>query len=237
MGLPHRAMVLAAGRGLRMRPLTLDRPKPLIKVNGKPLIDWALDMLQQAGVEEAVVNYHHFGKRLVTYLGARSGPPKIVLSDETDQLLETGGGVVKALPLLGDDPFFIVNADGIWLDGAAALQRLAEAWDPIEMDALLLLVPHKRARGFDGAGDFFLDEDGRLRRRGDAATAPFIFCGIQIASPALFTDTPSGPFSTNTLWDRALSNGRLFGLVHDGSWLHVGTPQGRDDAEAFLRHR
>ncbi|MFN3231424.1 MAG: nucleotidyltransferase family protein [Alphaproteobacteria bacterium] len=234
---PDRAMVMAAGKGVRMQPLTHDRPKPLVDVGGKPLIDWALDMLAAGHIEKSVVNLHHFGEMLKAHLKRREGGPDILFSDESDQLLETGGGVTKALPLLGDNPFFVVNADGIWLDGNRSLDALAKAWRRDDMDALLLLVEHKDALFFEGAGDFLKDDNGRLARPPAGEGAPFIYCGIQLVSPALFTDTPDGPFSTNILWDRAIENGRLFGLVHPHPWLHVGTPQARDDAEAFLRHR
>jgi MurNAc alpha-1-phosphate uridylyltransferase len=233
---PQRAMVLAAGLGLRMRPLTETVPKALIEVGGKTLLDWALDALAAAGVPEAVVNHHHLGEQVVAHLGRRDGGPRIVTSDETDRLLETGGGVVKALPLLGAAPFYVVNADVVLVDGAGdPLRRMAAAWDPARMDALLLVVPKAHAVGLDTAGDFFLEADGRLRRRAPAPEAPLLYCGIQIAAPRLFRDPPDGPFSTNVLWDRALAEGRLFGIEHDGWWLHVGDPPGRDAADAFLR--
>jgi MurNAc alpha-1-phosphate uridylyltransferase len=236
MSLPRRAMVLAAGLGLRMRPLTEDRPKALIDVGGKTLVDWALDAVAKAGVPEAVVNHHYLGEKLVRHLAQRDDRPSLTLSDETDLLLETGGGVVKALPLLGSEPFFVINADVVWTDGPSdTLRRMAAAWDPDRMDALLLVAPKTRAVGFDGPGDFFLEKDGTLRRRAAAPEAPFVYCGVQIASPRLFRDAPEGPFSTNLLWNRALEEGRLFGIEHEGWWLHIGDPAGRDKAEAFLR--
>jgi MurNAc alpha-1-phosphate uridylyltransferase len=187
-------------------------------------------------VPEAVVNHHYLGEKLVRHLKQRNATPRLTLSDETDLLLETGGGVVKALPLLGSEPFFVINADVVWTDGPSdTLRRMAAAWDPDRMDGLLLVAPKTRAVGFDGPGDFFLDQDGRLRRRATAPEAPFVYCGVQIASPRLFRDAPDGPFSTNLLWNRALEEGRLFGIEHEGWWLHIGDPDGRDKAEAFLR--
>jgi N-acetyl-alpha-D-muramate 1-phosphate uridylyltransferase len=189
---PQRAMVLAAGLGLRMRPLTETVPKALIEVGGKTLLDWALDALAAAGVPEAVVNHHHLGEQVVAHLGRRDGGPRIVTSDETDRLLETGGGVVKALPLLGAAPFYVVNADVVLVDGAGdPLRRMAAAWDPARMDALLLVVPKAHAVGLDTAGDFFLEADGRLRRRAPAPEAPLLYCGIQIAAPRLFRSRPT----------------------------------------------
>ncbi len=238
----RRAMVMAAGKGTRMRPLTDAKPKPLVDVSGKPLIDWALDLLGAAGVIEAVVNHHHFGEQLKSHLSKRRETPSVIFSDESDLLLETGGGVVRALPLLGDDPFFVLNADGIWLDDGdpgESLRQLADHFDPRAMDACLLLVPPDKAMGYKGKGDFSIDESGRLARLSDTPGNPvgFAYCGIQVASPTLFADAPEGPFSTNVLWDRAITEGRLFGIRHQGPWLHVGTPKARDDAEAFLRHR
>ena len=233
---PQRAMVMAAGLGLRMRPLTETRPKALIDVGGKTLLDWALDALAQAEVPDAVVNHHYLGGQVIEHLARRSCAPRITLSDETDLLLETGGGVVKALPLLGEAPFYVINADVVWTDGREdTLKRMAKAWDPARMDALLLVALNTRAIGFDGPGDFFIEEDGRLRRRVPAPESPWIYAGVQIVSPRLFRDAPAGPFSTNIVWDRAREEGRLFGLEHDGWWLHIGDPAGRDKAEAFLR--
>ncbi|MEN3953330.1 nucleotidyltransferase family protein [Iodidimonas sp. SYSU 1G8] len=234
--LPRRAMVLCAGLGTRLLPLTSDRPKALVDVAGKPLVDWTLDALAQAGVEDAVVNHHYFGGMLVEHLAARTAPPRVTLSDESALLMDTGGGVVKALPLLGDEPFFIINADVVWTDGGQdTLHRMAATWDPARMDALLLVAPKERTVGFGGAGDFFLEPDGRLRRRKPAPEAPMIYASIQIASAAAFANVPEGPFSNNLIWDRALASGRLFGLEHEGWWLDAGTVDGRDKAEAFLK--
>lgn len=236
MPMPRRAMVLCAGLGLRLLPLTSDRPKALVDVGGKALIDWTLDALAKAGVEQAVVNHHYLGGMLLDHLAARDAAPALTFSDETELLMDTGGGVVKALPLLGDEPFFIINADVVWTDGAQdTLHRMAAAWDPERMDALLLVVPKERTVGFGGPGDFFLEADGRLRRRVPAPVAPMIYGSIQIASAAAFADAPEGPFSNNVIWDRALGRGRLHGIAHEGWWLDSGTVDGRDKAEAFLR--
>jgi N-acetyl-alpha-D-muramate 1-phosphate uridylyltransferase len=228
------AMVLAAGRGLRMRPLTLDRPKPLVTVAGKLLIDYSIDALKRAGVERIVVNTHHFPEQMAAWARERNDKG-IVLSDESDLLLDTGGGVVKALPLLGSEPFFVINSDSFWRDGPEpALDRLSTAFDRESMDALLLLSSHNQAVGFDGPGDFHMDALGRLKRRGSDPTAPFIFAGCHILDPRLLENAPEGPFSMNFAWDKALANGRLYGLRHDGPWLHVGTPEAIPAAEEAL---
>ncbi len=219
-----RAMVLAAGLGVRMRPLTLTCPKPLLRVAGITLLDHALDRLAVAGVETAVVNYCYLGEMIAAHLGGRAAP-RIVLSPEPEPL-ETGGGIKRALRHLGDRPFVSVNADILWLDGAVpAVRRLAEAWDPVRMDALLLMMPVERAHGYHGRGDFAIDTNCRLLRPAEGESAPYVFSGVQIISPRLFADTPEGAFSTNLVWDRALPAGRLCGLVHDGEWFHVGTPE------------
>jgi len=226
-----KAMVLAAGFGTRMRHLTADRPKPMVPVLGRPLIDRALDRVAEVGVTEAVVNLHYRPDMLRAHLTGRK-MPEIAFSDEPDVLLETGGGVTKALPMLGDAPFLVVNSDNIWI-GPDAFAPLAEAWDAAAMDALLMLVPVARAVGYTRAGDFSLD-DGRLVRRGDAPSAPYVFTGAQILSPALFDDVPDGPFSLNLVWDRAIASGRAQGIVHPGGWCDVGTPEGVAEAEAAL---
>jgi len=224
ISVPTHAMVLAAGLGVRMRPLTLTCPKPLLTVAGITLLDHALDRLAAAGVETAVVNYCYLGDMIAAHLGGRAAP-RIVLSPEPEPL-ETGGGIKRALHHLGEAPFVSVNADILWLDGAVpAVRRLAEAWDPERMDALLLLMPVERAHGYHGLGDFDIEIDGRLRRPPRGERAPYVFSGVQIISPRLFEGTPDGPFSTNLVWDRALPAGRLRGLVHDGEWFHVGTPE------------
>lgn len=216
-------MVLAAGRGERMRPLTDQRPKPLIEVGGKALIDDALDRLAEAGVEQAVVNLSGGGPMLERHLKTRR-TPRIVVSREAEPL-DTGGGVAGALKALGERPFFVANADVLWRDREDnALARLAARWDGRAMDALLVLVPLARARGYEGPGDFFLEPDGRLRRRAGDEVAPNVFAGLQMLRPELFTGCPGGKFSLNLLYDRAAQAGRLYGLVHAGDWFHVGTP-------------
>lgn len=231
---PAAAMVLAAGLGTRMRPLTDDRPKALVEVGGRALIDHVLDRLADAGVARAVVNVHYFADMLERHLARRSRPA-IAISDERDLLLETGGGLKRARPLLGDDPVLVANIDSIWIEGAEpALERLIGAWDPSAMDALLLLASMDRAIGFDSPGDFFLEPDGRLRFRGEAASAPYAFMGVHIAKPQLVDDQPEGPFSLSGVWRRLAAEGRLHGVVFDGLWMHVGDPEARVEAEARL---
>lgn len=234
-GMPRRAMVLAAGLGLRMRPLTHTRPKPLVEVAGRSLLDRVLDHLQAAGIGDVVVNAHYLAGQIEAHVAARPNRPvRITVSVETERL-ETGGGVAKALPLLGDEPFFVVNGDVLWQDGPRpTLMDLAEAWDETAMDALLLLHPTATAFGYDGEGDFVIGEDGRLVRRNDGAAAPYLFAGIQILSPNIWTGLPAPPFSLNWIYDRAAAAGRLFGLVHAGSWFHVGTPKDLALAEMEL---
>ena len=230
---PTVAMVLAAGRGERLRPLTDTTAKPLIEVGGKALIDHTLDKLAAAGVERAVVNLWYRAGSIERHLADRARP-RIAISREAE-LMDTGGGVATALPQLGNDPFYVISSDGLWRDGeTAALDRLAGGWDDDTMDALLLLQPMEKAAGFAGAGDFFIEPDGRLRRRGAAQSAPYAYMSIQITHPRAFDGRPAGAFSNNLIWDRALAAGRLYGLVHDGEWCHVGTPQGLADAERWL---
>lgn len=230
---PDRAMLLAAGLGLRLRPFTDNLPKPLVELAGRTLLDRALDNLAGSGVGEAVVNSHYLGHMIADHVAGRTAP-NITLAPETE-LLETGGGVAAALPRLGDGAFYVINADIAWRDGPEpALERLARAWRDYDMDALLLVVDAGRATGFEGAGDFFLEPGGTLRRRGGAATAPLIFTGIQLLHPRLFAEAPDGAFSLNLLYDWALADGRLHGLVHDGDWFHVGTPAALAEAEARL---
>ena len=231
---PHRAMVLAAGHGVRMRPLTDRTPKPLIEVGGKALIDHVLDRLAAAGVEQAVVNVHHLADQIENHLAGRRSP-QILISDERDELLDTGGGVVKALPLLGEAPFFHVNSDTIWIDGVKPnLERLADAFDAARMDALLLLAPSAGSVGYAGRGDFAMAPDGHLTRRGEREVVPFVYAGAAILTPALFADAPAGPFSLTRLFDRAHEAGRLHGLRLEGIWMHVGTPDAIALAEATL---
>lgn len=227
------AMVMAAGLGKRMRPLTASQPKPLVRVAGKPLIDYSLDHLAEAGVAKAVVNVHYLVDALEAHLAARRDP-QIALSDERDLLLETGGGMVKAQPQL-PDPFFCLNSDNIWLDGPRdAFSELSLHWDPARMDALLLLVRHPQAHNYQGLGDFHLDPLGRVSRRKQGRVAPYIYTGIQLVSHRLLRDAPTGPFSTNVLWSRAIEEGRLYGIVHTGHWFEVGTPQSIAPTEAQL---
>jgi N-acetyl-alpha-D-muramate 1-phosphate uridylyltransferase len=235
MTMPGHAMVLAAGLGLRMRPLTKRTPKPLIPVAGRSMLDRVFDRLDEAGVPNRVVNTHWLADQIARHLASHSG---VIVSHE-DVLLDTGGGVAHALPLLGAHPFFVCNADIIWLDGARpALIRLAEVWDPARMDALLLLQPVSRAFGYDGPGDFFRADDGRLQRRGNASAAPLVFTGVQILHPRLFADAPDEKFSLNILYNRAQATWRLFGTVHEGDWLHIGTPETLTAAECwFAAHR
>jgi N-acetyl-alpha-D-muramate 1-phosphate uridylyltransferase len=229
------AMVMAAGVGSRMRPLTDDRCKALVEVGGRALIDWTLDTLGGAGVARTVVNVHHFADALEAHLAARTRP-EIVISDERSQLLETGGGLAKAAPLLGDDPIFTANIDALWVDGSQAeLPRLAAAYDPEQMDFLLMLARLDHTLGFDGPGDFFIDADGRLTRRGERPAAPFAYAGVQVMNPRVLAGRAVEPFSTNRLWDEALAKGRVFGCVMDAFWMHVGDPRARDAAENRLR--
>lgn len=234
----RRAMVLAAGLGKRMRPITDTMPKPLVTIAGKTMLDHALDRLAEAGVEAAVVNVHYLAEQIEARVAGRSWP-MITVSDERALLLETGGGVKKALPLLGAEPFFHVNSDSLWSErGASNLAAMAAAWDAGRMDMLLLLAERESSVGFDGAGDFFRDEAGRLARRGQAASAPYVYAGVAIIKPELFADTPEGPFSLNLLFDRCIAAGTLFGHLLDGRWLHVGTPEAIPLAEqAYAAHQ
>jgi N-acetyl-alpha-D-muramate 1-phosphate uridylyltransferase len=231
---PKTAMVLAAGLGTRMRPLTDDRPKALVEVGGKALIDHVLDRLGAAGVERAVVNVHWFAERLEAHLAARTGGPEIIISDERAELLETGGGLKKARGLLGDDPVFVANIDSVWIDRGDALGDLIRLWDPARMDAALLLARREGSIGFEGDGDFFLEGDGRLTFRSDRPSAPFAYMGVHITKPGVVDDGPDGPFSLSTIWRRSAPEGRLYGCVLDGDWMHVGDPGARDEAEARL---
>lgn len=228
-----RAMVLAAGRGERMRPLTDERPKPMIAVNGAPMIDQLLDRLAEAGVERAVVNLHYKGELLRRHLAGRTRPA--LSFSEEESLLDTGGGIARALPQLGEEAFFVANGDVLWLDGPRpALTRLAETWNPEAMDALLLLQPGNGAFGYDGLGDFRMEPDGRLVRRSERKLAPFVYAGLHVLHPRLFEGAPAGAFSLNRLWDKAAAAGRLYGLRHEGAWYHVGTPQALQAVEREL---
>lgn len=235
--MPSSAMLLAAGLGTRMRPLTEHTPKPLINVGERPLIDWSLDLLERAEVPNAVINVHHLAPQLVSHLESRT-KPAVKISDETDLLLDTGGGIVKALPLLGPEPFFIFGCDTIIVDGQEpALTRLANAWPSAEVDVLMLVHPLETAHGFDGPGDFFMDENGHLTRRGGAARAPYVYTGIQIAHPRIFANEKIEPFSMNKIWDRAIANHRMKAIVHNGEWFHVGTPDAVQTTDAAIRTR
>jgi MurNAc alpha-1-phosphate uridylyltransferase len=234
---PHTAMIMAAGLGKRMRPLTATRPKPLIEVGGKALLDHVLERLRDAGVRKVVVNVHYLADALEAHLATRGHGLEVVISDERSRLLETGGGLVKAAPLIDSDPFLALNSDNLWIDGPAdTLKLLASQWDGEKMDALLLLVPQARALNHKGQGDFHLDRVGRLKRRAPSRVAPFVFTGIQIVSKRLLRDAPEGPFSTNILWDRAIEEGRCFGAVHQGLWFDVGTPQSIQLTETALEN-
>lgn len=228
------AMIMAAGMGKRMRPLTASQPKPLVRVAGKPLIDHALDRLAAAGVERAIVNVHYLADALEAHVRERTRP-EVTISDERAELLETGGGMVKAQDSL-PDPFFCLNADNIWLDGPRdVFHDLSKRWNPDQMDALLLLVPHARAKNFRGKGDFHMDALGRVTRRKTGRIAPFIYTGIQLVSKRLLRDAPEGKFSTNILWSRAIEEGRLFGTSFTGHWFEVGTPQAIAPTEEALK--
>ena len=234
MTTPQTAMVLAAGFGQRMRPLTDKMPKPLVKVAGKPLLDHVLDRLADAGVTRAVVNVHYLAEQIERHLAART-KPRITISDERGLLLDTGGGVIKALPLLGGAPFFHINSDTIWIDGVQPnLSRLAEHFDAATMDGLLLLAPSAGSIGYDGRGDFTMASDGRLRTRPERDVAPFVYAGAAILSPRLFIGAPPGAFSLTTLFARAIEAGRLHGLRLEGLWMHVGTPEAIAEAEAAI---
>lgn len=228
-------MVLAAGLGRRMLPLTAKRPKPLIELAGKPLIDRTLDHLASVRVETAIVNLHYESEKLSTHLKGRMSP-RVVFSNESDRLRGTGGGVAHALPLLGDNPFYVVNGDVAWFDGVInTLRRLAIVWDNDAMDVLLLLQARPKAIGYSGPGDYRINSDGRLRRRQRSEEAPYVFAGIQILHPILFDGCKIGPFPLTELYDRAETAGRLFGVRHDGVWMHVGSPDGLALAESVFR--
>jgi MurNAc alpha-1-phosphate uridylyltransferase len=234
MTLPKTAMVLAAGLGTRMRPFNGAIPKPLVKVGNKALIDYVLDRLALAGVERAVVNVHHMADQIERHLAGRQRP-QIVFSDERNELLGTAGGIVKALPQLGDGPFFLVNSDTIWIDGVTSnLARLAAAFDPARMDGLLLLAPTATSTGYTGRGDFKMAADGKLTRRGEREVVPFVYAGAAILTPAYFAGTPEGPSSMSPLFDRAIEAERLCGLRLEGVWMHVGTPEAVSAAEAAI---
>jgi len=233
--MPASAMVLAAGFGKRMGALTEARPKPLVEVMGRALIDHVLDRLEKAGVATAVVNVHHCADVLAGHLKGRTRP-RIVISDERERLLETGGGIAKALPLLGEAPFVLVNSDSLWIEGTTPnLARLAQGFDRARMDGLLLIAATASAIGYDGHGDYAMERDGKLSRRGERGIAPYVYAGAAILSPALFSGAPKEPFPLAILFDRAEEKGRLYGLRLEGSFLHVGTPAAIAAAEQAIR--
>lgn len=231
---PQAAMVLAAGKGTRMLPITENTPKPLVPVRGKPLVDYALDAAQSAGARRIVVNVHHLADQMEAHL-AGSGHSGIAVSDERECLLDSGGGVAKALPLLGDAPFYLLNADSFWVEGYRPnLAHLHDHWRDDAMDILLLTAGMENSVGYAGLGDFFMDADGRLKRRMERHVAPFVYAGAAIIHPRVFTDVPDGPFSLNLLFDRAIEQERMYGIRLDGLWLHVGTPQAIHEAEQAI---
>ena len=235
IAVPNTAMIMAAGLGKRMRPLTATRPKPLVEVAGATLIDHVLDRLADAGVARVIVNVHYLADALEAHLKRHSHGLDIVISDERTQLLETGGGLVKALPLIDCDPFIQVNSDNYWVDGPVdAIRLLADRWDEAAMDALLLLIPLARANCHTGRGDFHMDALGRIARRRAGRIAPFVWTGVQLLSKRLIAEPPAAVFSTNVFWNRAIAAGRAFGVVHQGLWFDVGTPPAIARTEALL---
>ena len=231
---PSTAIVLAAGLGTRMRPLTDTLPKPLVPLAGRALIDHVLDRLAGAGISKAIVNVHHFADKIEAHVKARTAPA-IEISDERDVLLETGGGVVRALPLIGPSPFVIHNSDSVWIEhGVSNLGRLLDAWDDVRMDSLMLLAPAKTSLGYEGRGDFEMTAEGRLVRCGASNAAPYVFAGVSIIHHGMFNGEPERAFSLNRVWDRAIAAGRLYGIVLDGLWMHVGTPQALAEANAVI---
>lgn len=235
VAVPETAMVMAAGKGTRMRPLTATRPKPLVEVAGSTLLDHVLDHLRTAGVKRVVVNVHYFADALEAHLASKASDLEVLISDERGELLETGGGLMRAKPLLRDDPFLCVNTDNIWLDGPVnGLKLLASHWDDARMDVLMLLVPLARANNHSGRGDFHMDAWGRLSRRKPGKVAPYVWTGIQMLSQRLLVDPPGQAFSTNVFWDRAIAEGRCFGVLHQGIWFDVGTPAAIPRTEAML---
>jgi MurNAc alpha-1-phosphate uridylyltransferase len=228
-------MVLAAGLGTRMGTLTADKPKPLVPVLGRTLIDRVIDRLIEGGVTQVVVNVHYKAEMMKAHLAKRKDV-EIIICDESDSILDTGGGVAMALPHFKGEPFFAQNSDSLWVEGMGqAMHRMRARWDPDSMDALMLLAACTSAIGYDGRGDFEMDSLGRLKRRAEMKLAPFVWTGLQIVHPRLFEEAPKGRFSINKLWDRAMEKERLFGMRLDGVWIHVGTPEGREEAEAFLQ--
>lgn len=234
--IPNKAMLLAAGFGTRMRPLTNKIPKPLVEILGRSLLDRAIDRVAEVGINECVINTHHLGNKILDHMKNRNDL-NIAFSEE-ETILETGGGVKKALPLLGDAPFFAINSDILWFDHSeSALQKLADIWDDEKMDVLLLLQPANNAFGYNGKGDFILDKSDVPRRRKSDETAPYLFAGVQIINPRIFENTPEGAFSLNLIYDKALETGRLHCMPHDGDWYHVGTVDSISMAEKLIEER
>ena len=228
------AMILAAGLGTRMAQLSAERPKPLIELRGRTLIDHIIDKMVSAGVKFVVVNVHYKAEMIKAHLAGRKDI-SIQICDETDAILDTGGAIANALPLFRGEPFFAQNSDSLWVEGMGqALSRMRERWDPSRMDALMLLAPCATSIGYEGRGDFEMDADGRLKRRAEMKLAPFVWTGLQIVHPRLFDGAPSGRFSINPIWDKAIQKDRLFGVRLDGIWMHVGTPEAKSEAEKFL---
>lgn len=232
--IPRTAIVLAAGLGTRMRPITERMPKALVPVAGQPLVDWGLDALAGAGVEKIVVNIHHHADQMTAYLAGRR-EPRIVISDEREQLLNSAGAIIKALPELGTEPFFVVNADTFWIDGARPnLERLAARWDDARMDILLMIAAMSQATGYGGRGDFVMEKDGQLSRVAERVVSPFIYAGAAIIHPRIFEGEETRPVSLNRFFDRAIADGRLYGMRMDGLWLTVGTPEAIGEAERAI---
>lgn len=230
---PKTAMILSAGLGTRMQHLTRNRPKPLVKFYGKPLIDHVISRLEETEVENIVVNVHYKAGMLEAHLAERRSP-RILISDERQKLLDTGGGVAKALGLLGNEPFYVHNSDSVWIEGAgSSLKSLSDRWDPSTMDGLLLLASTTTSLGYDGTGDFAMSPNGHLRRRREREIVPYIFAGVSILDPQLFDGCSADSFSLNEIFDKAIEAGRLFGLRHEGIWMHIGTPETLQEAEAF----
>ncbi len=231
------AMVLAAGFGTRMKPLTDHMPKPLVPLGGRPLLDHVLDRLAAAGIARVAVNVHHFADQIESHLKGRA-EPRVVISDERDAILETGGGVARALPVLGDSPFLVHNSDSVWLEaGRSNLKLLMDAWEPDRMAALLLLAQRDSSIGYDGRGDFHCDPSGMLKRRGAGEVTPYVFAGVSILKPALFEGIAGKVFSLNVIFDHAIAGGGLYGVVLEGTWMHVGTPAALREAESHFHDR
>ncbi|PCI59868.1 MAG: mannose-1-phosphate guanylyltransferase [Kordiimonadales bacterium] len=236
-----KAMILAAGLGSRMGTLSDTLPKPLVQVKGITLLDRLLAHATLGGVQQTVVNVHHLADQIEAHLSRKVGSGQVLISDERDALLETGGGVKKALSLLGNDPFFVLNSDALWVDAAEKqLNLIRAAWQPKKMDVLLLLVPTENALGYDGVGDFFAgvsDPSSKVRSvqfRDDAERAPFMFGGVQLVEPSLYNGMPDGAFSNREIFRKAVAAGRLYGIEIDGHWMHVGTQEAIGEAEKKL---